>query len=198
VHSVKELRCGKRLENLPIVLAQLQRMMIGFLNVVPAAHLGTLDAAALDALPQPTQRGAQRLAGIDIQKPRTRAVIEGLLNVACKPGGFTAGHLAARTGSLLGESTYTARHAAYDLRKLRGKGLVDRVPKTRRYQIATVAIRTLVGLLILREKVIKPVLAGAGEPKPGRPPKRIHPLDLHYENLQREMRRTFHTLGLAA
>jgi hypothetical protein len=62
----------------------------------------------------------------------------------------------------------------------------------------TPAIRTLVALLILREKVIKPVLAGAGKPKPGRPPKRVHPLDVHYENLQREMRHTFETLGLAA
>lgn len=59
-------------------------------------------------------------------------------------------------------------------------------------------ICTLAALLILREKVIKPVLAGAGKPKPGRPLKRIHPLDAHYENLQRELRRTFHTLGLAA
>jgi hypothetical protein len=59
-------------------------------------------------------------------------------------------------------------------------------------------IRTLAALLILREKVIKPVLAGAGRPKLGRPPKRIHPLDAHYENLQRELRRTFDTLGLAA
>jgi hypothetical protein len=55
-----------------------------------------------------------------------------------------------------------------------------------------------VALLILREKVIKPVLAGAGKPKPGRPPKRVHPLDVHCQNLQREMRHTLETLGLAA
>lgn len=59
-------------------------------------------------------------------------------------------------------------------------------------------LQTVAALLILREKVIKPVLAGAGNPKPGRPPKRIHPLDVHYENLQCELRRTFETLGLAA
>jgi hypothetical protein len=53
-------------------------------------------------------------------------------------------------------------------------------------------------MLILREKVLKPVLAGAGKPKPGRPPKRVHPLDAHYEILQRELRRTFETLGVAA
>jgi hypothetical protein len=197
-HSIKELRCGKRLEKLPIMLARLQRMVIEFLNVVQAAHLGALDPAALDALPQPTQRGAQRLAGIDLQKPRMRAVVEAVLNLAPKPDGFTAGELAARTGVLLSRSTYTARHAAYDLRKLRGKGLVARVGTTRRYQPTTPAIRTLVALLILREKIIKPVLAGAGKPTPGRPPKRVHPLDVHYENLQREMRHTLDMLGLAA
>lgn len=197
-HSVKELRCGKRLAKLPIMLARLQRMVIEFLNVVQAAHLGALDPAALDTLPQPTQRGAQRLAGIDIQKPRMRAVVEAVLNLAPKPDGFTTGELAVRTGALLRQPTYTARHAAYDLRKLRGKGFVARVGTTRRYQPTTPAIRTLVALLILREKIIRPVLAGAGKPKPGRPPKRVHPLDVHYENLQREMRHTLETLGLAA
>ena len=198
VHSVKELRCGKRVEKLPIVLAKLQRMVIDFLNVVHAAHLSALDPGALDALPQPTHRGAQRLAGVDIQKPRMRAVIEAVLNLAPTPDGFTTGDLAVRIGALLRHPTYTPRHAAYDLRKLRGKGLVERVGTTRRYQPTTPAIQTLVALLILREKVLKPVLAGAGNPKPGRPPKDPHPLDVHYENLQREMRQTLHTLGLAA
>jgi hypothetical protein len=197
-HSVKDLRCGKRLEKFPIVLARLQRIVIDFLNVVHAAHLGSLDPAALDALPQPTQRGAQRLAGIDIQKPRMRAVVEAMLSLAPKPDGFTAGELAVKARALLRQPIYTPRHAAYDLRKLRGKALVERIGTTRRYQPATPAIRTVVALLILREKVIKPVLAGAGTPKPGRPPKRVHPLDVHYEHLQREMRHTFETLGLAA
>jgi hypothetical protein len=83
---------------------------------------------------------------------------------------------------------HTPRPAAYDLRKLHGKALVRRVGMTHRYQPQTPAIRTLAALLILR---------GAGKPKPGRPPKKIHPLDVHYENLHREMRRTFETLGLA-
>lgn len=69
---------------------------------------------------------------------------------------------------------------------------------TRRYQAAVPGVQTLAALLILREKVIKPVLAGTGKPKPGRPPKRIHPVDVHDDNLQRELRRTFETLGVAA
>jgi hypothetical protein len=198
-HSVKALRCGKRLEKLSIVLARLQRMVIDFLNVVYAAHLSSLDAGALDALPQPSRRGAQRLAGVDIQKPRMRAVMEAVLALAPKPDGFTAQELVDKTRALLGlDESYTPRHAAYDLRKPRGKELIERVGTRRRYQPKTPGIRTLTALLILREKVLKPVLAGAGKPKPGRPPKRVHPLDAHYEILQRELRRTFETLGVAA
>jgi len=79
----------KRVEKLSIMLARLQRMGIDFLNVVDAAHRGTLQADALDGLPQPTQRGAQRLAGVDIQKPRMRAVLEAVLALAPSPEGFT-------------------------------------------------------------------------------------------------------------
>src|SRR5437870_8309520 len=78
--------------------------------------------------------------------------------------------------------------AAYDLRKLCGKNLVEHVDRTRRYRAYAPGIRTLAALLILCEKVIKPVIAGAGKPRPGRPPKTIHPLDQHYDNLQRELR----------
>jgi hypothetical protein len=199
-HSVAALRCGKRLEKLSVALARLQRMVIDFLNVVHAAHLSSLDSGALDTLPLPTQRGAQRLASVRIQKPRMRAVTEAMLSLAPAPGGFTVGDLTAKTRALWRREPgrYTPRHAAYDLRKFRGKALVDRVGPSRRYQLTRRGIRALVALMILREKVIKPVLAGAGKPQPGRPPTWVHPVDVHYENLQREMRRTFETLGLAA
>ena len=95
-------------------------------------------------------------------------------------------------------ASYGPRKAAYDLQKLRGKSLVERVGKTRRYRVRRPAIRTLVAFLILREQVIKPVLAGVCRPKRGRPPKNVHPLDDHYQKLQREMLATLQTLKIAA
>jgi hypothetical protein len=200
VHNVKTLRCGKRLEKLSIVLARLQRMVIDFLDVVYAAHRSTLEADALDTLPLPTERGTQRLAGVDLQKPRMRAVTEAVLALAPTPAGVTVRDLAGKIRPLLkaAGTAYTSRHAAYDLAKLRGKRLVERVGTTRRYRAPVPGVQTLAALLILREKVIKPVLAGAGSLTPLRPPTRLHPLDVHYENLQGELRRTFQTLGLAA
>jgi hypothetical protein len=55
-------------------------------------------------------------------------------------------------------------------------------------QDVTLGIRTLAALFILREEVLKPLLAGLCWPKRGRPPKNVHPLDIHYQTLQRQMR----------
>jgi hypothetical protein len=51
--------------------------------------------------------------------------------------------------------------------------------------------------VLLREKVIKPLLAGVTRPI-SRPPKVLSPLDQHYVNLRGELHRTFETIGLAA
>lgn len=88
--------------------------------------------------------------------------------------------------------------AAYDLRKLRGKALVERIRGTRCYRVRRRSIRTLAGLLILCEKILKPVLAGVCRLSRGRPPKNIHPLDGHFQNLQCELLATLRTLKLAA
>ena len=95
-------------------------------------------------------------------------------------------------------SNYAARHASYDLSKLRGKALVERVERSQRYRLCPYDICILAGMLVLRERVIKPVLSGLGKRRIGRQPKHIHPIDQHYQALQHELRLTFETLGLAA
>jgi hypothetical protein len=200
VHNVKDLRCGKLLEKLSIMLDRLRKMVIDFLNVVFAADLGYVDENVFDSLHQPTQRGSRRLAGVDLQNPGLRILTEGLLALSPKPGGFTCREPAEKINELMGThaQTYTHRQASYDLNKFRGKGLVERVHQTRRYLPAAHGIRTLAGLFILREKVIKLVLAGTAKRRVGRPPKNIHPVERHYDNLRSEMFRTFETLGPAA
>nr|VFK25002.1 MAG: hypothetical protein BECKLFY1418C_GA0070996_12081 [Candidatus Kentron sp. LFY] len=174
-HNVKGLRCGKVVEKLPIMLTKLQQMVIDFLNVIHAADHSYLPDGILDALAEPTQRGTRRLAGVDLQKPRVRAVSEAILALVPKPGGFTMAELAHKVRNSLSSEdvTYTSRHAVYDFSKLRGKKLVKRIGKSRRYHAPPDGIRILAGMFILRERVIKPVLAGLGNPRVGRPPKNI-------------------------
>lgn len=198
VHNAKDLRCGRVLEKLPALLEKMSGMLVRFLNTVQVAHVSFLDQGAFEQWAEPSTRGTRRLAGIDLNKARNRHAVDAVVSLATHPEGFSLAEMAAavreRTG--WGPKRYSARQAAYDLAKLRGKKLVKRKDKSRRYVSEPGGVRTMCAYLVLREKVIKPLLAGV-HPRLGRPPKVIAPLDQHYLKLREEMNRTFATLGLS-
>lgn len=159
----------------------------------------TLDEV-FQGLHSPSRRGARRVAGVNLHQPRMRAVAEALLALAPRHDtGFALDQLVDTASLRLPKGAiYTRRQASYDLSKLRAKSLAERIPHTRRYRVTLRGVNTLMAWTVLREKVIKPVLHGAGRKRLGRPPKHIDPIDQHYINLQREMRRTLSDLGLAS
>ena len=50
-----------------------------------------------------------------------------------------------------------SRRAAYDIKKLRAKGMVRKIGKSRRYEPVPEGLRALTALLVLREKIIQPI-----------------------------------------
>ena len=99
---------------------------------------------------------------------------------------------------MTGRTDYTIRQAAYDLRKLRGKQLIDKPGRTRRYQVPPNAGRTIAALLTLRDQVIAPILAGVRSPRMGRKPAAWTDVDRAYERIRIEMHTLFGHLGLTA
>ena len=199
VHNAKELRCGKMLDRLPTLLARMQDMLVRFLDTVQAAHISFLDAGTLESLTEPTTRGSRRLAGIDLNKARNRHVVDAVIELSTKPNGFTVSQLAeaVRPRSGQDDNAYSARNAAYDVAKLVGKKLLRRIDRSRRYSVDPPAIRTLCAYLLLREKIIKPLLAGIICPR-GRRPRHHTALDEHYIALRRQLRQTLEVIGLSA
>lgn len=98
---------------------------------------------------------------------------------------------------MLGVSTRLEK-PHYDFKKFRGKNLVRKIGKGRRYETVPEALKTMTALLLLREKIMKHVLAVSGNPKPGPKPKNQTPINKHYQNIQFEMRNLFLALGIAA
>ena len=129
-----------------------------------------------------------------------RAVLEALIALSASPNGFTASHVAARVCARTKQSPsqYGPRHAAYDLKKLRGKDIVRQIGHTRRYEPLPTGLRAMTALLVLRDKAIKPLLAAAQPLRPRRGPHNPKPIDRHYAAIQTAMRGVFHELGLAA
>jgi hypothetical protein len=85
------------------------------------------------------------------------------------------------------------------LKKLRAQQLVHKVERTRRYQATPDGGRALTALLVLRDKVIKPLLAAARQPRRrGRRPSDLTAIDHHYHTLRGTMSQLFEELGIAA
>jgi hypothetical protein len=88
--------------------------------------------------------------------------------------------------------------AAYDLKKLRGKSVVRRIGQTRRYESIPKGLRAMTALMVLRNKVIKALLAAAQELRPSRGAQNPSAIDRHYDTIRAAMQGVFHELGLAA
>lgn len=138
----------------------------------------------LEQLPAPSQIGNTKVGGIDLNRARMRRVIESVIALSPSPDGFTASELATqvRARGKQSESEYGPRRAAYDLKKLRGKQIVRRIGKTRRYESIPKGLRAIAALVVLRNKAIKPLPAAAQELRPSRRAQNPTALDTYYDN----------------
>jgi hypothetical protein len=200
VHNTKELRCGRLLERFPRIVSRLRQILQRFLGNLYCMDAAFVSDETLDELPKPSQVGHTRVGGIDVNKPRTRAVLSAALALAFSPDGFMVGQFAATVRSLL-KSTHTgydARRAAYDLKKLRGKNLVTKVAKSRRYCVPPPAIRAMGALVLLREKVLRPILSAVRNQNVIA--KRVNYVDIdqHYQAVRQSILTLLNDLRIAA
>jgi hypothetical protein len=195
-HNTKQLRCGRVLDRFGEIVARLAGIVDRFCTTLDCLDIGFLPDDTLDQLPLPSQIGATRVGGIDLNKPRIRTALSAALALSAAPGGFTVTDLATKAHTITGNTDYTTRHAAYDLRKLRGKELITKLSRSHRYQVPPPAARTITALLTLREQVIAPILAGVRSPRMGRKPATWTRVDRDYETLRINMQTLFHDLGI--
>jgi len=200
VHNTKELGCGRVLARFPEIVARLTSMLERFLATLDCVDAAFIADQTLDQLPLPSQIGSTRVGGIDLNKPRLRATLAAVLALAPAPGGFTVAQLTAKVQAMTGQTDrdYSTRQAAYDLKKLRGKDLVVKPGRSRRYHAPPDALRTITALLVLRDQVLRPILAGVRVPRRGRKPNTWTRTDQHYETLRIDMKALFNDCGIAA
>jgi len=199
-HNARVLPCGCLLDRFAEIVTHLKNILNRFLDAMHCIDIACISDVQLDDLSTPSRVGKSQVGGIDISKPRIRAVIEGVIELAVAPNGFSISDLADKVNTIVGAEnrSYTPRMASYDLKKLRGKEILRKRERSRRYETISEGLHTLTALLVLREKVVKPVLAGAGKPKRGPKPKNPSRIDTHYRVLQHEMHNLFQTIGIAA
>jgi hypothetical protein len=199
IHNTKALKLKRSVSNFSTIIHQLKTMLYRFLDNLHYIDSCFIADDTFDTLAEAAYLGDIRMAGIDLNKPRMRAVLEAIVSLSLSPNGFTVSDLATKVQDILGlaQPAYQPRHASYDLKKFRAKTWVQKIGKSRRYQVPAAGLQLMSALLILREKVIKPVLAGAGKPKRGPKPKHQSPVDVLLQAIQMAMYNLFQTLGIA-
>ena len=167
IHNTKELKDARPLEKFSRVVEQLRGMVERFLDTIHYIDACFIADRTLEQLPAATLVGKTKVGGIDYNKPRTRLVMQSVLALSTSPKGFTASEVATKVRAMAGRSApqYHARQAAYDLKKFRGKEFIRKVGKSRRYEPTPNGLRAMAGLFVLRDKVIKPLLAAACQTK---------------------------------
>ncbi|MDQ6613699.1 MAG: hypothetical protein M3083_02795 [Actinomycetota bacterium] len=106
----------------------------------------------------PSVHGGQRAPGLRFGDPRVAALLEALCSVGHIFDGLTNATLRAHMSALLGVN-YRANQATYDLRRLRLKGLIERVAHTNRYRVTEHRRRTATFFTSLAKRVVIPALS---------------------------------------
>lgn len=200
VHNTRDLRCRRTIESFPEIVAELKKILERFLSILQAVDVSFLDDPTWERWPLPSTVGRTRVGGIHVHHPRMRAVLEAVVALSPNPRGFTASDVAETVRHLPygASSGYTTRQASYDLKKLRGQGLISPIARSRRYQAPRDSLRAMAGFFVLREKVLRPLLANAGRLPTARPRQTRSQAEIHYINIQREMQKLFEHIGIAA
>ena len=172
INETRDFGVAKGLSHLP------ELKEIGFtasrrlLDVQRISHDPAEGAAALAALTQPvTSPAGTRTAGMPITSPRVQALLSALCVFRLLPHGFTNRDLRTCLAPLLGltPEAMTSGQITYDLRRLRIHGLIERIPRTFRYQVTTAGLRQALFLTRLTHRLLIPGLAQLTDPSPPAP-----------------------------
>ena len=94
--NTKDLRCGRTPDKFALIVTRLKQMAGEFFTALDCVDIGFFPDALLDTLPAACQPGGTRAGGIDVNKPRSRAVLAAALALAIAPGGFTVADFTAK------------------------------------------------------------------------------------------------------
>jgi hypothetical protein len=125
------------------------------LEVERVSQQCVLTQEALDRLQSPTVEAGQRVSALRFGDPRVMALLQAITGFTHLPRGFRNRDLRPQVEALLGRP-YTRPQTTYDLRRLRLKGLIHRIPKTHRYTATTYGLKVAFFYSKLYLRILRP------------------------------------------
>lgn len=203
-NNVYDYGVNKDVENLPHLRKRMSEIIDHYHDVQQDVLETFIDRGQLRKLAEPTiLPSGRRIPGLKLDHPRQLAVMHSLVrfaNVAAN-GRFTTADLYGPAMHTLGvtESEYSLASFRYDLSKLRAKGLVEKIPHSRRYQLVGKGYSICVAFLKLFERIYAPLTAGLLAPFRGDralPDEKRCALDRLYQRISDDLDALFRAVGL--
>lgn len=197
---------NKAVENLPQLREKISAVIDNYHNVQQDILETFVDRGQLRQLAQPTIfPNGKRVPGLKLDHPRQLALMHALVRFShiAAQSTFTTPEIYADTLSALEPSLkhYNLASLRYDLSKLRVKGLVEKLPKSRRYRLLPEGYSICLGFLKLFERIYAPLTAGLLKPFAGDSkfqPQRRSQLDRLYQCVVDDLNQLMVAVGLKA
>ena len=173
VNRLKDLGLNKGLENfntlrqrLVAVTDRLTGFEAGLLNV----HV---DFPLFQRLAKPIPSGRTKIPGIKIQDTRMMRLMEVLLHSGSQLAGWRTAqiHEAIRAAFELPPEAYTLTQLRYDIRKMKGHGLLERDGKRYSYRLSNKGKRVAAMFILFHQRICGPLANSLFHHRPEASPK---------------------------
>ena len=163
VNDAYDFDVGRRLKNLEALKAigfAANRRLLGVQRISHDCHIGS---ERFDDLHASRLVDGQRASSLRFGDVRVQALFAALVAFRLLPDGFANRDLRERVAPLMGQSVedYHRNRTTYDLRRLRLRGLIERIPHTRRYRVTEDGFRTALCYHRTHARVMRPTMAAS-------------------------------------
>lgn len=161
INNAYDFDIGRRIKNLPAL------RQIGFqanrrlLDVQRLSHDCAIGEKAFNRVQRPIEVEGQRASAMRFADPRVLALLSALVLFRLLPRGFSNHDLREQLAPLQGlpPEQLSPGRMTYDLRRLRLHGLIERIPKSHRYRVTDLGLRTALFFTRTYARIIRPSLS---------------------------------------
>ena len=159
---------GRAIANLTTLRERGDAINARLLAVERGTEEARLGGPELRDLVLPARKDGRPIAALRFGDPRVMALHAALVAIAHQAAGFSNAQLRRLVAALLTvrEEEYSSARMTYDLGRLAGHGLIERLPRTHRYRLTDAGLRQCAFLTKLADRVLDPGIARCTAPPP--------------------------------